>query len=119
MLTEGQRNSVWEKMIAAEVRSMYFGELASCHTKRKQIISGLLFFFSSGAAASLAAKMYWLPLIFAVAAAVLGAYSIAPRWSLQNRPCVDVSKPAMESGLRQVLFYPAEVGLARRIAVTC
>ena len=38
-----------------------------------------------------------------------------PRWSLQNRPCVDVSKPAMESGLRQVLFYPAEVGLARRI----
>ena len=44
-----------------------------------------------------------------------------PRWSLQNRPCVDVSKPAMESGLRQVLFYPAEVGFARQdsISVTC
>jgi hypothetical protein len=46
-------------------------------------------------------------------------YVITPRWSLQNRPCVDVSKPAMENGLRQVLFYPAEGGLARRIAVTC
>ena len=44
-----------------------------------------------------------------------------PRWSPQNRPCVDVSKPAMESGLRQVLFYPAEVSLARQdsISVTC
>jgi hypothetical protein len=36
-----------------------------------------------------------------------------PRGSLQNRPRVDVSKPATESGLRQVLFYPAEVGLGK------
>ena len=45
-----------------------------------------------------------------------------PRGSLQNRPRVDVSKPATESGLRQVLFYPAEVGLGKvgfDFAVVC
>ena len=36
-----------------------------------------------------------------------------PQWSPQNRPCVDVSKPAMWNGLRQVLFYLAAVVLAR------
>ncbi len=35
------------------------------------------------------------------------------QWSPQNRPCVDVSKPAMWNGLRQVLFYLAERSLAR------
>ena len=57
---------------------MYFAELASCHTRRKQIITGLSFFMSSGAAATLAAKMsYGIPLVLSAIVAILTAYSIA------------------------------------------
>jgi hypothetical protein len=76
-LTEAHVDRVWQWMIEAEVRSYYFGELASRDTKKKQIITGLSFFLSSGAAATLAAKLYWAPLILASIAAVLTAYSVA------------------------------------------
>lgn len=78
MITECQRNVIWENMLAAEVRSMYFAELASCHYRRKQFIVGASFFLSSGAAATLAAKMpNSLPLVLSVIVALLTAYSIA------------------------------------------
>ena len=78
MLTEGEANRVWEKMIEAEVRSYYFGELAARYSKQKQIITGLSFFLSSGAAATLGAKApAWIPLVFSAVAAFLAAYSIA------------------------------------------
>jgi hypothetical protein len=65
-------------MVEAEVRSLYFGELASRYSKRKHIISGATFFLSSGAAATLAGKApAWLPLVLAVITAVLTAYAIA------------------------------------------
>jgi len=76
-LTENQTNRVWQLMIEAEVRSYYFGDLASSFTKRKQLVTGLSFFLSSGAAATLAAKLFWAPLAMAIAAAVLSAWSIA------------------------------------------
>ena len=77
MLTEGQANRLWGWMIEAEVRSYYFGDLAARYTKQKQIITGLSFFLSSGAAATLAVKAYWAPLALATIAACLAAYSIA------------------------------------------
>ena len=78
MLTEGQINRVWVKTIEAEVRSFYFGELAARYVKRKQIITGVSFFLSSGAAATLAAKtVSWVPLVMAALAAMVTAYSIA------------------------------------------
>jgi hypothetical protein len=77
MLSEGQRNTVWEKMLTAEVRSLYFGDLASRENRRKQLVTGISFFLSSGAAATLAAQMHWLPLVFSIIAAVLMAYSMA------------------------------------------
>jgi hypothetical protein len=62
MLTEAQANRVWERMVEAEVRSLYFGDLANRYTRRKQIISGLSFFLSSGAAATIIAKAPdWVP----------------------------------------------------------
>lgn len=65
-------------MVEAEVRSRYFGELATRYTKRKQMISGTSFFLSSGAAATLAAEVTReIPLALSVVAALIGAYSIA------------------------------------------
>jgi hypothetical protein len=78
MLTEGQANRVWQKMIEAEVRSLYFGDLAARYIKRKQIITGLTFFLSSGAAATVAAQTARaVPLVLSAIAAALSAYSIA------------------------------------------
>jgi len=78
MLTEDQITSVWERLLASEVRALYFGELASRYTLQKQWISGLSFFLASSAAATIVAKSpVWLPILFASITAVLSAYSVA------------------------------------------
>jgi hypothetical protein len=78
VLTEFQINRVWENMLAAETRSLYFGDLACRFTRYKQWITGLSFFLSSGAAASLIAKApEWVPLILALIVAGATAYSMA------------------------------------------
>ncbi len=78
MLAEGEVKRVWERMVEAEVRSFYFADLASQFTQRKQIITGISFFLSSGAAASLIAKApTLLPILLSVAVALASAYSIA------------------------------------------
>ena len=65
-------------MAEAEVRSLYFGDLAARYTKRKQTIVAASFFLSSGAAASLWATMpAWVPLTMAIIVALLTGYSIA------------------------------------------
>ncbi len=78
MLTEGQTNRVWQKMIEAEVRSYYFGELVARYSKQKQLITGLSLMLSSGVAATLGAKAPgWIPLVLSAVTAFLTAYSIA------------------------------------------
>jgi hypothetical protein len=59
MLSEFQINRVWENMLAAETRSLYFGDLASRYTRKKQWITGLSFFLSFGAAASFIGKAFF------------------------------------------------------------
>lgn len=56
MLTENQIRRVWESMLAAETRALYFGDLTSRYTRRKHWITGLSFFLSCGAAATVIAK---------------------------------------------------------------
>ena len=78
MLSEDQITSLWERRIAAEVRSLYFGDLANRYSKQKQIITGVVFFFSSGAAGSLIGKLpTWVPVSLSLFVAVLTAYTIA------------------------------------------
>jgi hypothetical protein len=78
MLTEAQITSIWERQIAAEVRALYFADLASSYTTQKQWITGSSFFLASGAAAALVAKSpSWVPLVLACITAVLSAYTVA------------------------------------------
>ena len=78
MLNEFQVTRVWESMLAAETRSLYFGDLASRYTRRKQWITGISFVLASGAAATLIGKApAWIPLLLSLVVAVLTAYSIA------------------------------------------
>lgn len=78
MLNENQITQTWEGLLSAEVRSLYFADLASRYTRRKQFITGLSFFLSSGAAATAIGKApWWVPAGLATITAVLTAYSIA------------------------------------------
>ncbi len=78
MLTEPQIADVWEGQISAEVRSLYFGDLASVYALRKQWITGLSFFLSSGAAATLIGKLpLWVPIVLSILVAVITAYAVA------------------------------------------
>ena len=77
-LTEEQINRVWKNMLAAETRSLYFADLTTRYTRQKQWITGASFFFSSGAAATLISKASdWVPLVLAIATAVVTAYAMA------------------------------------------
>jgi hypothetical protein len=78
MLTEDQAKRVWERMVESEVRSLYFGDMASKNTARKQIIVGASFFLSSGAFAALVGHLPVLvPTVCALIVAILTAYSMA------------------------------------------
>lgn len=78
MLTEFQRTRVWENILAAETRALYFGDLACRYSRRKQWITGVSFFLASGAAATIIGKApSWVPAILAVIVAASTAYSMA------------------------------------------
>jgi len=77
-LTRDQADDVWESPLFAETRSLYFGDLASTYSSRKQWITGASFFFSSGAAATIIAKMSSkVPIVLSLLVAVMTAYSVA------------------------------------------
>lgn len=78
MLTPEQVEDVWEGRISAETRSLYFGDLASVYSLRKQWITGLTFFLSSGAAATLVAKLpIGIPIGLSIVVALMNAYAVA------------------------------------------
>lgn len=77
-LTEDQVADLWDRRISAEVRSLYFADLANVLSTRKQWITGLSFFLSSGAAATLIGKgPVWVPIVLSTFVAVITAYSVA------------------------------------------
>jgi hypothetical protein len=78
MLTEDQINDVWESRISAEVRSLYFGDLANRYSVWKQWVTGLSFFLASGAMATLIGKLpLWIPTVLSLIVALTNAYSVA------------------------------------------
>jgi len=78
MMTANQITDLWERRIGAEVRALYCADLASLLAVRKQWITGLSFFFSSGAVAMLVARgPLWVPTLLTALVAVMTAYSVA------------------------------------------
>lgn len=78
MLTQEEITSLWERMISAEVRSLYFADFANRYTRQKQFITGASFFLASGAAASLITKASpWIAVVLSCITALLSAYSVA------------------------------------------
>jgi hypothetical protein len=78
MLNDHQIQKVWQNMLAAETRSLYFGDLANRYTSQKQWMTGITFFLSSGAAVTIIAKLNaWIPVMCSLFVAFISAYSIA------------------------------------------
>jgi hypothetical protein len=78
MLNEYQTNRVWDNMLAAETRALYFGDLASRYTLQKQWITGMSFLLSSGAVAAIIAKAPpSVPAMLTLVVAAATAYSMA------------------------------------------
>jgi len=78
MLNDFQIARVWENMLAAETRALYFADLTARYTRRKQWITGGSFFLSSGAAATLIGKApTWVPILLALVVAGANAYVMA------------------------------------------
>ena len=77
-MTEEQAGRVWEKMLEAEVRSLYFADMASQNTKRKHWIVGLSFVTSSGAAVTFFGDpANWMPAMLGFFVALLNGSAIA------------------------------------------
>jgi len=83
-LTEDQVADLWERRISAEVRSLYFADLANVLSKRKQWMAGISFFLASGAAATLLAKQpVWVAIVCSLIVAGMAAYSFAANLDLK------------------------------------
>jgi hypothetical protein len=78
MLTENDADRIWKRMVEAEIRSLYFADLASRFNSYKQLITGASFFLSAIAAATLIASWSkWIAVMLTLIVAVVTAYSIA------------------------------------------
>jgi hypothetical protein len=98
MLSQAEIEDVWKRQIAAEIRSLYFADLASRFTTQKRWITALSFFLSSGAAVSLLAKFpAWVPVALSLLTAAMMAYSVA--FSLDSRMRSMASLHSEESAL--------------------
>ena len=77
-MTEDQaKNDVWTRMIHAEVRSGYFGDLAARYTRHRQVISGLSLLLGSAAFGSFWADSPQVAPWFGLIIAVSHAYAVA------------------------------------------
>ena len=78
MLTPNQTDGIWRKMAEAEVRALYFAELATRYSLQQRWIASLSFFLSSGACITALgqATPLWVPALLGLSVAALQAYSI-------------------------------------------
>src|SRR5437870_2685433 len=81
MLSEAQITRVWEGMLAAEIRSLYFADLSARYYRNQRLATWGSLMLSSGAAvsilANLPADLVWLRPMFAISAATLSGYTVA------------------------------------------
>ena len=87
MLTDKETEKVWEYMVKAEVRSLYFGALAVTYRRKKQAIEFLTLLFSSSAVVTSLLEVLpaWILAMVSVPPAVMMAYSIGTALSRKIR----------------------------------
>lgn len=86
--------TVWEKMLAAQMRALYFGDLVTRYQRTDRALAALLLLLTSGAAAALIAKLpndlHWLTAGLALAAAAVSVWRILARYPDQAAGAADL-----------------------------
>ena len=77
VLTDHQRDCLWQALMESEARANFFGHLASRESSRKRWVTGLSFFLSSAAIVTLLANHPYLSLVASVIVAIMNGYTIA------------------------------------------
>ena len=82
MLSQAQIQRVWEGMLAAEIRALYFADLAARYNARQAKATWATLVLSSGAVVSLLAALpeeyaLWVRLALTVTTVIVSAYSLA------------------------------------------
>lgn len=94
MLTDFQREKLWEFLIATETRADYFAALSQRYQNRDRwLIFGGLMFSSSAAAAFLAGlpeRLAWVKAALALIATILNALSLVARNERSAIECSDL-----------------------------
>lgn len=82
MLSEGQREQVWECWLAAEIRAAYFGELAQWFHRIHRLVNLCLLVLSSGAFVAVVAKVGppWLLPVLSAFATILSIYALVSQF---------------------------------------
>lgn len=80
MLTQLQRDRVWEAWFAGEVRANYFADLSATYRRRQLISTWIVLLLSSGAFAALVANIpdtySWVPTTLAALTAAISLWSL-------------------------------------------
>ena len=93
LLRHEQLREVWDRLIAAETRTYYFGDLAGFYSHQRQIVTFLSFFVSSSAVASVLAKRpSWIPVVLSLIVALANAYSLVFNLDLKMRIMAELNQ---------------------------
>jgi len=95
MLTGAQRNEVWERLLAAEMRSNYYADLCSRYLIWQRWITFATLLCSSGAAAtilsnSLPPKFNWMRPTLALITAALSLFSFVSQYRETSTDCAEL-----------------------------
>jgi len=86
MLSEAQQRRVWEGMLSAEIRANYFAELSGKYHRKQRVVTWVILFLSSGAAATFlytglpAEVASWLPPVLALLTAALALRNLVAQY---------------------------------------
>lgn len=92
-LTPLQQRRVWESWFSAEVRALYFADLATLYRRRQRWLTWLILFTASGAVVSLLATLpaqHWVRLGFAVVTAGLSLTGVVADYPRQAAATADL-----------------------------
>lgn len=94
MLSEAQIKRAWEGMLAAEIRSNYFAELAHGYSTQQRKVTWGTLLFSSGAVATtlgaLPTEIAWAKFVLPLGAAALSLYSLVQQNQKRSTDAADL-----------------------------
>jgi|ERR1017187_2122620 hypothetical protein len=95
MLSELQQKDVWEGWLGAEIRASYFADLCSRYRLQQKIVTGLILFFSCGAAVTfvsdwLPPEWQWVKLTLALFTAGMSVLSFVQQNQKGTTDCADL-----------------------------